>query len=246
LPAAICPGRRAVHLCLFKARTKAQLQQHETPGGKVIGAIKVIGRRSSLFTRVVLFWAESLGVPWELEAVADLRAVDAARYAGNPALKLPVVQAGAGTVFGAQHACRMIARMSAHHARVVWPEDMQEIPAGNAHELAWQAMGTQVQLVMGTAINHLPVDAPYFAKARASLAGSLQWLDEHVDAVVQGLPERRHISLLEVALFCLFEHLQFRPSVPTAPYRNLAAFAEAYGTREAAARTSYRFDGAPG
>jgi len=56
------------------------------------------------------------------------------------------------------------------------------------------------------------------------------------------LPSQRDLSLLEVALFCLYEHLQFRPTLPVAPYRNLAAFAAGYARRDAAARTSYRFD----
>lgn len=208
----------------------------------MIDAIKVTGRRSSLYTRVVLFLAESLSIPWELKPMADLRDMDAGHYAGNPALKLPVVQVRGHSVFGAQHACRVIARLSAQPARLVWPEDLRDVLTGNAHELVWQAMATQVQLVMGTAIDRLPADAPYFAKGRASLAGSLQWLDEHAGEVMRELPSQRDLSLLEVALFCLYEHLQFRPTLPVAPYRNLAAFAAGYARRDAAARTSYRFD----
>jgi glutathione S-transferase len=211
----------------------------------VIEAIEVIGRRSSLFTRVVLFWAESLGVPWSLKPLADLRDLEATHYGGNPALKLPALQIAGHAVFGAQHACRVIAGLSAKPARLVWPEDLRGIVAGNAHELTWQAMATQVQLVMGTAINALPADHPYIAKARASLAGSLQWIETHLDALTQALPPR-DLSLTEVGLFCLFEHLQFRPTIPTAPCRNLAAFALEYATRDAAARTRYQFDDVSG
>jgi glutathione S-transferase len=212
----------------------------------VVETIEVIGRRSSLFTRVALYWAEALGVPWRLQPLADLRDLDAAHYAGNPALKLPVLRVAGHTVFGAQHACRVIAGLSTRRARLVWPEDLQGVLACNAHELAWQAMATQVQLVMGTAVNPLPAEHPYFTKVRASLAGSLQWLDMHLDALMQALPAHRDLCLTEVGLFCLLEHLQFRPTISTVPYRHLAAFTLEHAGQDAAARTGYQFDDVSG
>jgi hypothetical protein len=48
--------------------------------------------------------------------------------------------------------------------------------------------------------------------------------------------------VFEVSLFCLVEHLAFRPSVALDEYPALRAFAGAYGARDCARRTVYRFD----
>jgi hypothetical protein len=56
------------------------------------------------------------------------------------------------------------------------------------------------------------------------------------------LPHPRDLSLFEVSLFCLVEHLVFRPTVPVAPHAHLAAFVAEFGNKVAAQRTTYRFD----
>jgi hypothetical protein len=63
-----------------------------------------------------------------------------------------------------------------------------------------------------------------------------------VDQVIAALPAGRDISLFETTLFCLLEHLAFRPSVPVAAYENLAAYVARYGTQDAARATSFRFE----
>jgi glutathione S-transferase len=102
-------------------------------------------------------------------------------------------------------------------------------------------MGAQVQLVFGTVVAKLPADNVYFAKGRAGLDNSLRWLDRHAIQIMSSLPAR-DISLLEVSLFCLVEHLMFRPTLPLAPYPALLAFREAFGARPSALQTQYQFD----
>lgn len=206
-------------------------------------AVKIIGRSSSLFTRVPLIFAEELGIRYELVPIDDMTATDPQAYGGSPALKLPSLRYGDRLLFGAQNICRALAEIAPAPLRIVWPEDLSDDLARNAHELLWHAMSAQVQLVFGTIIGKLPADNVYFAKGRAGFEGSLHWLDRYAAQVLDTLPPR-DLSLLETSLFCLIEHLEFRGTLPVAPYSSLARFSAQFALRPSAQRTRYRFDGA--
>ncbi|WP_244754162.1 glutathione S-transferase family protein [Rhodanobacter sp. B2A1Ga4] len=205
---------------------------------------RITGRSSSHFTRLVRVFALELGVACEFAPVYDLASLDARDYAGNPALKLPVLTKDGTTVFGAENICRVLAEFAPAQRRIVWPEDVRELQARNAQELIWHAMQAQVQLGFGTQVAQLPADSIYFAKAAAGLRNALQWLDERLLPVIATLPPR-DLSLLEASLFCLVEHLAFRVTVPLAPYGHLAAFAREFGERASARHTAYCFDVPP-
>lgn len=205
----------------------------------------IVGRSSSHFTRLVRVFAAELGVTCEFVPVYDLSSLDMSDYAGNPALKLPVLRMGEVAVFGAENICRVLAESASERHRVFWPEDMHDVQARNAQELVWHAMQAQVQLGFGTQIAKLPADSIYFAKAAAGLRNALAWLDERVPAVIDALPPR-DISMLEASLFCLVEHLAFRATISLVPYERLTAFAHAFGKRDSAQQTPYLFDTPPG
>jgi len=206
-----------------------------------VDVVRILGRSSSLFTRVPRIFAEELGIRYVLEPIYDMTATDPAAYGGNPALKLPSLRRGESLLFGAHNICLALAEMSAAPRRIVWPEQLRDDLSRNAHELVWHAMGAQVQLVFGTVVAKLPADNVYFAKGRAGLDNSLRWLDRHAIQIMSSLPAR-DISLLEVSLFCLVEHLMFRATLPLAPYPALLAFREAFGARPSALQTQYQFD----
>jgi hypothetical protein len=103
-------------------------------------------------------------------------------------------------------------------------------------------MAAQVQVAFGVLICKLPAETVYFAKAREGFAGALGWLDAHLDDVRRQLPTERDLSLFEVSLFCLIDHLMFRPTLSITPYRTLVCFAEEFGERACARSTPYRFD----
>jgi hypothetical protein len=73
------------------------------------------------------------------------------------------------------------------------------------------------------------------------LVGTLRWLDQNVDAALAELPAR-DLSYLEVALFCLMTHLEFRKVLVTEPYERLRAFTAVFGERESARATPFVFD----
>jgi glutathione S-transferase len=201
----------------------------------------LVGRSSSHFTRVTRIFAAELGVPCAFEVVPDLRSVNAADYAGNPALRLPILRTGATTWLGSLNICRELARRAPAQRRVVWPEHLTEARAANAQELVVQAMATEVTLIMSQ-LAGTPGDDMHLTKLRKSLLNMLTWLDDNVEAVRAGLPEDRELSYLEVCLFCLVTHLEFRSMVVTTGYRALAAFCDELGQRDSARATAYRFD----
>jgi glutathione S-transferase len=211
--------------------------------------LQIVGRSSSLFTRMPLIFAEELGLPWELVPIFDMRALGPEVYAGNPALKLPILRTESSVLFGAQNICRAIADRAvaegvAPAKGVVWPEALKDDLSRNAQELVWHGMLTQVQLIIGIQVNKLPADNPFFVKTRKGFEGSLQWLDANLSAALKALPPR-DLSLFEVSLHCLVEHLTFRVTLSVEPHPSLVAFSTDFAKRPSARRTVYRLDTPP-
>jgi glutathione S-transferase len=204
--------------------------------------VQIIGRSSSHFTRVALIFATELAVPYELVPVHDMRQVNPEVYAGNPAMKLPSLRRAGSMVFGAENICRTLADLSGTSLKIVWPEHVRSEVGRNAQELVWHGMAAQVQWVLGTVVHKLPAENGFFVKIRAGFEGALQWLDAHWTDALTALPPSRDFSLLEVTLFCLMEHLTFRPTLPVAPYPALGRFVQEFAARPSAQRTAYRFD----
>jgi hypothetical protein len=80
------------------------------------------------------------------------------------------------------------------------------------------------------------------AKMRKSLLDTMSWLEGNVREALAALPTDRDISYLEVTLFCLVTHLEFREVLPTAPYPELNSFCETFAARASVEKTTYRFD----
>lgn len=207
-------------------------------------AVQLYGRSGSHFTRVAAMFAWELGVAVERVVLRDLATLDPAAYGENPALKIPTLAMGGARLFGTENICRRLVELAGRRGdpRVLLAEDLRGDLHRNAQEMVWHAMAAQVQLVVGVRFSKLPTDNVLFAKGAQGLLGALGWLDAHVDEALAALPADRALSLLEVSLFCLVEHVAFRPMVPTGERRRLRAFAETYGARESARRTPYGLD----
>ena len=206
----------------------------------------LIGRSSSHFTRVPRMLALELGIDCGFQPVYDLGSRHTTDYGGNPAMKLPVLRLSDGQVaFGAENVARTLVELASGRIDMVWTEQLPGLEARNAQELVWHAMAAQVQLVFGTQAAKLPADNLYFAKAADGLANVLAWLEARIEAVLATLPLARHVSLLELTLFCLIEHLRFRPTVALHAYPTLASFTDTFGQRPSAQQTTYRFDTPP-
>jgi glutathione S-transferase len=202
--------------------------------------LTLIGRSSSHFTRVTRIFALELGLEPALRVVPNLASASASDYGGNPALRIPALVAPSGTWFGALNVCRELVRQARSELRVIWPEALDRPLLANVQELTVQAMSTGVSLIMGS-LDGAELPEAHREKLSTSLRGSLTWLDQNVDAALDQLPPR-DLSFLEVTLFCLLTHLEFRPLLPVREYTRLQQFCARFAQRESARATPFRFD----
>jgi glutathione S-transferase len=199
------------------------------------------GRSSSHFTRITRIFAAELRIDYSFQVVRDLMSSEPADYGGNPALRIPVLRTSRGVWFGALNVCRELWRQSNPRPRVVWPEDLDTSVLANAQEFVLQAMATEVSLVMGK-LGGGGEDGAHQAKMRKSLLNMMAWLEENVGAVLAALPPQRDLSFLEVSLYCLVKHLEFRSVLPMDPYAKLNDFCQRFATRASVSETPFRFD----
>jgi glutathione S-transferase len=205
----------------------------------------LIGRSSSSFTRITRIFAAELAVPYAFRVVPSLLSLDPGDYGGNPALKLPALQTPECTWFGSSNICRVLSKHASAPCRVVWPEGLDQPLTANAQELTLVAMQTEVAWIMSTVsvkAGDPGAEGAHAVKMRASLSDTLAWLDAHVERVLDALPRERDLSYLEVALFCLVMHVEFRNVLPVTPYPALGSFCQRFAERPSAAQTPYRFD----
>jgi hypothetical protein len=209
--------------------------------------LRLTGRSSSHFTRVARIFAHELAVPAELDVLHDLTSLDPAAYGGHPALKIPTLHVEGALLFGTDNICRRLAEIAgrANDPRVVLSHHVTSDLVRSAQELVWHAMSVQVQLIIGLQFSKLPAESVFFTKAKAGMLGALVWLDTRLDPVLAELPSPRDVSVFEVTLFCLIEHIVFRPTVPLDSFPKLRSFAAAFASRESAQHTVFRFDPAP-
>lgn len=204
-----------------------------------MSTMTLVGRSSSHFTRLTRIFAIELGVPHDFRPVLDITTLEAAAYANNPALKIPILVDEHGPLFGAENVCREFVRRSGRGAAVVLRGDVPDRVVANAEELTLHVMSTEVALIMAKVSGDA---AP--PKASRSIENSLRHLDETIDRVLAALPPSRALSFVEVALFCVVTHLPFREVMDVTPWSRLGEFCERFGERESARNTPYRFDAA--
>lgn len=205
--------------------------------------LRLTGRSGSHFTRVARMVAHELAVPLAFDVLGDLMSLDRADYGGHPALKIPTLHVNGSLLFGTDNICRRLAELAgrADDPRVVLSHRLGSDLLNSAQELIWHAMAAQVQLVLGRHVADLLAQNAYFAKARIGMQGALDWLEAHLEQVLAALPPR-DVCVLEITLFCLVEHLVFRPTLALDSYPKLTGFAARFGARESARCTAFRID----
>jgi glutathione S-transferase len=198
----------------------------------------LVGRSSSHFTRTARLFALDLAIPHEFRPVLDLTLLDAANYADNPALKVPILVDAVGPMFGTENICRAFRDRAEVGRRAVLRGDVRDRVVVNAEELTLHVMTSEVSLIMAKIAGD-PKMVP--AKVSRSIENSLDWLDANVEGALAALPPRS-ISFLEASLFSLVTHLPWRQVLDVSRWTKLDTFARAFGERESATQTEYRFD----
>jgi hypothetical protein len=96
---------------------------------------------------------------------------EVAVFAGNPALKMPVLKRGELAVFGTLNICRLLAREAGAETNIFWPDEASTVSLMNAHAVLAHAMAAEVEVVMHEIIARRPEDAP--SRKRSSKSGQL-------------------------------------------------------------------------
>jgi glutathione S-transferase len=203
--------------------------------------LQLYGRRSSHWTRVARIFSHELNLELPYTPIQDMAALDADAYGGHPALRLPALSVNGDVLVGTLNICRALVAAAGGSLRVVWPETAAGLLLANSHELTLQAMATQVTIVFARHLAKIPDDNLLLRKSQQSLEGSLRWLDERLAGVIAQLPAR-DLSFLEVSLFCLLDHLNFRQTAKLADYPLLQRFHASFGERHSAQATPFGFD----
>jgi glutathione S-transferase len=204
--------------------------------------VELVGRSSSHFTRVVRIFALELAVPHTFRPLFDLTSLDAASYAQNPALKIPILVDERGPLFGAENICReLVRRATTDGTSVVMRGEVSARVVANAEELTLHAMSSGVSVIMARGPSG---DQAVPQKVLKSLDNALCYLDQNLDDVLAALPQTRTLSFFEVALFCVVTHLPFRKVRDVTPFKRLGDFCQSFGERASAVATGYRFDAA--
>ena len=203
--------------------------------------LRIVGRSSSHFTRVVRMFAHELNVEYAFVPVADLSSRDSVHYADNPALKIPILETPEGPWFGALNICRELARRALCPQDILWPEQLQDRKAANAQELVLQGMATEVALIMQAASDPRGAIATS-GKSFESLTNSLRWLDDNLTDVLATVSRPNSVSTLELTTYCFVTHLDFRKVADISPYHALKGFCDAFARKPAAQATPYRYD----
>ena len=204
----------------------------------------LIARSSSHFSRIARIYAEELAVPCAFQPVFDINATDAGLFADNPLLRVPSLRTSEGTWFGSLNVCRALARLSSRQLRLVWPEDLTQVVAGNAQEVVTDAMGTGV-IIITARLTGSSDESAALRKPFARLAGGLAWLEANLDAALEAQPPGAELSFLEVSAFCFLTHLGFRGLGTLDAYPRLRAFTTRFDRRPSAQATPYGFDHPP-
>ena len=203
--------------------------------------MQLYGRSSSHFTRIPRIFAAEAKVELDFVLIRDLMSVIPDDFGGHPALKMPTLRTEAGLWYGSLPICRELVTCSDADLVVVWPEDLARPVSANAQELVLTAMSTEVGLIMGKS-SGVAADNPHQAKMRASLLGAMEWLELNAERAIATLAPDRDLSFLEVSLFCLVEHLEFRCMLAPDAYPVLRGFAQRFAGRSSAQATAYRYD----
>jgi len=201
---------------------------------------QLFGRSASHYTRLVRIVAHEAGVDLSFRPISSLKSQDPADYGGHPGLKMPTLYDGETHIFGSIEICRRLVAASPKGLAVAWPEALP-LDLRNAWELLSQAMQAQVQLAFGVAVCGLPADHIYFSKAQRGLEGALDWIEARLPDLLAAEPAA-DLSLFQATIFCLMEHLVFRPTYQPRRRPALEAVRDAFGARTSATATPYGLD----
>lgn len=184
----------------------------------------------SHYSRKVRLLLDHYGIEHELVHPGEVSGADAARFGGNPIMKVPVLEDGETWLIESEHIAQHIVR--GHDAA-----DRYRVLDADPHTLNLRAMMNgimqeEVKLILAARTGVETAELPFFRKARVAIENGLEWLETRADRFDAGSP-----AYLEFHLVCLMDHLEHFRVVPL-EYPSLRAIVGRVSESEITARSS--------
>ena len=156
----------------------------------------------SHFSRKVRLVLDHFKAEYELEDVGSVASLEAAHFADNPLMNVPVLKSGNDWLIDSDH-------IAMYLARKYDPSDRLNIAANslavlNARAVMNGIMQNDVKLVLGERTGINIDDLVYFQKSRKSIAGGLLWLQERVHLLNGNRP-----TYLDFHFISMWDHLKY-------------------------------------
>jgi hypothetical protein len=123
--------------------------------------------------------------------------------------------------------------------RIVLFRDLTSNDCLNAQEIVLHAMAAQVQIVLGIQVANLSPENFFFKKLQTGLEGALAWLDQNLAKTLSEMPSDTEVSLFEICLFSLVEHVRYRGTASLRSYKALEEFCRSQRDRPSVKLTAY-------
>lgn len=175
--------------------------------------MRLHGTPLSHFTRKIRVLLAELGVDFEFVRASSVLAQEGAAYGDNPLRRVPTLVDGEVTVIDSDHIARYLVaahdpadRLGVRSERV---EDLNRLAVANG------VMDNEVVLILAQRTG-VDVGGAYFQKLRGGIEGGLAWLDARVT-------EDARFDWGDVAVVCMWQHLEHYRLVSLEAYGRLAA-----------------------
>jgi glutathione S-transferase len=159
----------------------------------------------SHFSRKVRIVMDEIGLECEFVYAPNLLSTDPAKFGGNPILRVPVMQDGATWIIESDSIVRYVLETyDAGRDRFGFAAMTTE--QRNALSVISAIMGAEVELILSSRSGLSPeVGGHYFRRYREVIRHGLEWIGAHAPAL---WPETE-FSYLDIALICMWDHLEY-------------------------------------
>ena len=192
--------------------------------------MKLYATPLSHFSRKIRLLFDFYGVAYESIDVGNVAQADAAKFAGNPVMRVPVLVDGATWMLESDH-------IAGYLVGKVDPQDRfhvltRDAPTLNARAMLNAVMSEEVKVIIARRTEVPTEKYVFFDKALKMIEGGLAWLEANASVF-----NTDHPRYLEFHLVCAWDHLEYYELVPL-EYPRLRALCETISRDERVRKSS--------
>jgi glutathione S-transferase len=198
--------------------------------------MKLYGTPPSHFTRKARVLLLELGNHFQFIAPATLMETGVEKFAGNPLHQVPVLEDNGRMIIESDLICEYLLKTYGSNRQdlALYPQ-ADEIGQKMRLAIMNGAMASGVKLIRAKR-SGISWDYPFFLQEQASIAASLDWLDQDLGGKTSY--EEGKLTLLDIALMSLAQWAIFREMIPSLEaYPAIQRFVEANRDRPSFAQT---------